>query len=274
MIEAFVKFASAVPFYGAAILCTDHPTVRQIAGRVLDRRVITYGLNRQADIRATNIRFDVTGSRFDVEVQKPNNQDTMVLTNIVLPMPGEHNVLNALAAIAIALELKITPQDILKALASFEGVKRRFTLTGTYQNIRIIDDYAHHPVEIMATLKAARQAVGEGKIMAVLQPHRYSRLKDLFDSFAGALHDADSVYISDVYAAGEEKIEDYDSHKLMNAIIAHGHKNVHYLADFNDLTHIIPQNCQSGDIVLMMGAGTITYVANELPDKLAQQEAA
>ncbi len=274
MVDAFVKFASNVPFYGAAILCTDHPVVRQIAGKVPERRVITYGFNVQADIRAVNIRFNVTGSVFDIEIQMPNQADKIIMSDVVLPMPGEHNILNSLAAIAVALELKISTKDIIKALSQFEGVKRRFTLVGTYHNVRIIDDYAHHPTEIMATLKAARQSVGDGKVIAVLQPHRYSRLKELFNDFAGSLHNADTVYIADVYGAGETPIEDITAEKLVSAVIAHGHKDVHYLPDMNDLLKIIPEKCMTGDLVLMMGAGSITYDANSLCDRLQSQEAA
>jgi UDP-N-acetylmuramate--alanine ligase len=274
MVDAFVKFASNVPFYGAAILCTDHPVVRQIAGKVPERRVITYGFNVQADIRAVNIRFDVTGSVFDIEIQMPNQADKIMMSDVILPMPGEHNILNSLAAIAVALELKITIKDIIKALSQFEGVKRRFTLVGTYHDVRIIDDYAHHPTEIMATLKAARQSVGDGKVIAVLQPHRYSRLKELFNDFAGSLHNADTVYIADVYGAGEAPIDDVNAEKLVSAVIAHGHKDVHYLPDMNDLLKIIPKKCTTGDLVLMMGAGSITYDANSLCERLQSQEAA
>lgn len=274
MIDAFVKFASNVPFYGAAILCTDHPIVRQIAGRVPERRIVTYGFNVQADIRGVNMRFDMTGSVFDIEIQMPNNLDKIIISDVVLPMPGEHNILNALAAIAIALELKIDIHKIIKALSEFEGVKRRFTLVGTYHNVRIIDDYAHHPIEIMATLRAARQSVGEGKVIAVLQPHRYSRLKELFNDFAGALHDADTVYIADVYSAGEQPIDAINAETLVSAVIAHGHKDVYYLPNMNDLLKIIPEKCNAGDLVLMMGAGSITYDANSLCERLQSQEAA
>jgi UDP-N-acetylmuramate--alanine ligase len=274
MVDAFVKFASNVPFYGAAILCTDHPVVRQIAGKIPERRVVTYGFNVQADIRAVNMRFDVTGSCFDIEIQMPNSTDKVIISDLVIPMPGEHNILNSLAAIAVALELKIDISKIIKALSEFEGVKRRFTLVGTYNDIRIIDDYAHHPIEIMATLKAARQSVGTGKVIAVLQPHRYTRLKELFDDFAGSLHNADSVYITDVYSAGEQPIDDYNAEKLVSAVIANGHKDVHYLPSLNDLTHIIPDKCTTGDLVLMMGAGSITYDANSLCERLQAQKAA
>ena len=274
MVDAFVKFASNVPFYGAAILCTDHPVVRQIAGKVPERRIVTYGFNVQADIRAFNMRFDVTGSVFDIEIQMPNRLDKIILSDVSLPMPGEHNILNALAAVAIALELKIDTDAIIRALSEFQGVKRRFTLVGTYNNIRIIDDYAHHPTEIMATLKAARQSVGDGKVIAVLQPHRYSRLKELFVDFAGSMHNADTVYITDVYSAGENPIDDFNAEKLVSAVIANGHKDVHYLPSLNDLQSIIQNKCNSGDLVLMMGAGSITYDAQNLSERLQSQEAA
>ncbi|MFT6213126.1 MAG: UDP-N-acetylmuramate--alanine ligase [Alphaproteobacteria bacterium] len=184
-------------------------------------------------------------------------------------MPGEHNILNALAAVAVALELKIGTNQIVDALAQFEGVKRRFTLIGHHKETRIIDDYAHHPTEIMATLKAARQAVGDGKVIGVLQPHRYSRLKELFDDFAGSLHNADTVYITDVYSAGEDLLEDYTAEKLVSAIIANGHKDVHYLPDITQMTTIIPEICQGNDLVIMMGAGSISVEASKICDDLA-----
>lgn len=275
MVDAFLKFASNVPFYGAAILCTDHPVVLQIAGKVSERRVVTYGFNPQADIRAVNIRYDVTGSCFDIEIQVPNSSEKVIMSDVVIPMPGEHNILNSLAAVAVALELKIEMSAICNALSSFEGVKRRFTLVGTYKDIQIIDDYAHHPIEIMATLKAARQAVGDtGRVIAVLQPHRYSRLKGLFDDFAISLHNADTVYITDVYSAGEEPIGDYNSEKLVSAVFANGHKDVNYLPNLDELENIIPIKCRAGDLVLMMGAGSITYTANNLCGKLQSQRAA
>jgi UDP-N-acetylmuramate--alanine ligase len=264
MIDAFIKFAANVPFYGVAILCTDHPTVRQIAGKITERRIITYGFNVQADIRATNLRFDVAGSLFDIEIQMQNKIDKVILNNVYLPMPGEHNILNALAAVAVALKLKISTDKIVDALGKFEGVKRRFTLIGHYKNIRIIDDYAHHPTEIIATLKAARQAVGNGKVIAVLQPHRYSRLKELFNDFAGALHNADMVYITPVYSAGEALIEGFNSEQLVLAIIANGHKDVHYLADIMQMTTIIPEIAKENDLVIMMGAGSISTDAAKI----------
>lgn len=274
MLEAFVTFATNVPFYGAAILCTDHPYVRQIAGRIHDRRFITYGTNSQADLRAVNIRSEAGGARFDVEIQKPNTEEKHLISDLFLPMPGEHNVLNALAAIAIATELGMSYEDVVTGLSSFEGVKRRFTQVGTYNNMRIIDDYAHHPIEITATLKAARQTVGSGKIMAVIQPHRYSRLESLFEDFCGCVLDADLVYVSDVYAAGEKPIEGYSAENYVEAITAHGHKDAHYLPSFDDLPKIIQEKCEAGDIIIMMGAGNITLEAYKLPEKLVNIKAA
>lgn len=268
MIDAFINFASGVPFYGAAILCTDHPIVRQIAGKIPERRIVTYGTNVQADIRAVNMRFDVTGSVFDIEIQMPGSIEKVILCDVHLPMPGEHNILNALAAVAVALELKVAHSVVVKALSEFEGVKRRFTTIGTHNDVRIIDDYAHHPIEIMATLKAARQSVGQGRVIAVLQPHRYSRLHELFDDFAGALHDADIVYITDIYSAGEQPIEGCTVDSLISAVIANGHKDVNYLADIQDLKEIFPEKFQPNDLVVMMGAGSISVEAAKLVSSL------
>ena len=274
MIDAFATFASNVPFYGAAILCTDHPQVRQIAGRIHDRRFVTYGTNAQADIRAVNIQTQANGSRFDVEIQRLGNTEKQIIADIFLPMTGEHNVLNTLAAICVALEVGISHQDIITSIGQFSGVKRRFTLAGTYNDIRIIDDYAHHPIEIAATLRAARQAAGTGKVIAVLQPHRYSRLSNLFTDFSGCLLEADMVYVADIYAAGEQPIENITSEKFVDAIIAHGHKDAHYLQSFDALPDIIHNRCHAGDIVLMMGAGNITNYAYALGEQLNKQKVA
>lgn len=274
ILEAFFTFATNVPFYGAAILCTDHPAVRQITGRIHDRRFITYGFNSQADIRAVNIRPSITGSHYDIEIQRPNEAEKHILLDVFLPMPGEHNVLNSLAAVAVAVQLGIDAHKIISALGAFEGVKRRFTQTGIYNNIRIIDDYAHHPVEIMATLRAARQAVGSGRVFAVIQPHRYSRLHSLFEDFCGCLLDADAVYITDVYAAGEVPIHNVNTEKYLEGVIAHGHKDAHYLQSLDDLPHIIKERCVAGDIVILMGAGSISMTAQNLPHLLSGDKAA
>lgn len=273
MIEAFVNFASNVPFYGAAVLCSDHPQVRQIAGRLQDKPFITYGFNAQADIRAISLHTDVSGSHFDIEVNRTGDTEKTIIKDVFLPATGEHNVLNSLATVCVALELGISYEDIRGGLASFAGVKRRFTLTGSYNDIRIIDDYAHHPIEIMATLKAARQSVGEtGKILAVIQPHRYSRLSNLFEDFSTCLNDADMVYITDIYSAGEQPIENITPERYVESVIAHGHKDAHYLTSFDNLPEIIKSRCSAGDIVLMMGAGSITNIAQDLPKKLTEQK--
>lgn len=275
MLDAFVTFATNVPFYGAAILCTDHPAVQQIAGRIHDRRFITYGTNSQADMRAINIRSEAGGSLFDIEIQRPNSEEKHLFTDIFLPMPGHHNVLNALAAITVALELGISFAEVSEGLAGFEGVKRRFTCVGTYNDIRIIDDYAHHPIEITATLKAARQSVGNGgKIMAVIQPHRYSRLSHLFNDFCGCVLDADMVYVSDVYAAGEDPIDKIDAEHFVEAVIAHGHKDAHYLPDFAALPDLVKNRLGADDIIVLMGAGNITLEAQTLCQQLSASKAA
>jgi UDP-N-acetylmuramate--alanine ligase len=263
--EAFRTFIENVPFYGFAVLCIDHPEVQAMMGQIEDRRVITYGQSPQADVRATEIKFAETGASFNVVFKTEAGED--VLKDVRFPMPGGHNVMNALASIAVAKEMGMDPKDIRKALASFEGVKRRFTKTGTGNGITVIDDYGHHPVEISSVLKAARSATA-GRVIAVVQPHRYSRVADLFDDFCTCFNDADTVVVSDIYAAGEAPLEGINQLALIDGLRAHGHKHVLPLDCEGNLAEVIFQEAEPGDMVICLGAGTITNWANALPSQL------
>lgn len=259
IVEGFRTFIKQLPFYGLAVLCNDHPVVARLAKEITDRRIVTYALKTDADLRATNLRFTPEGTRFDVGDLK----------DLLLPMPGVHNVQNALSAIAVAQELQFGEDVIRSALANFSGVKRRFTKTGEAKGITIIDDYGHHPKEIQATLAAARTIQRtEGKIIAVAQPHRYSRLSTLFDGFCNCFTDADTVIITEVYSAGETPIEGYNRETLVAGIKKTGHKNVHPLKAREDLAALIAQNAKAGDMVVCLGAGSISNWAYQLPEEL------
>jgi len=267
---AFQTFLTNLPFYGFAVLCTDHPEVQALAARITDRRIITYGTNPQADIRASNIRSGAEGEKFDVEISE--REGSYAIKDILLPMHGHHNVRNALAAIAIASELKLSSEVIVRALKNFNGVKRRFTKTGVGLGITVIDDYGHHPVEIAATLRAARaaQSEGKGKVIAVVQPHRYTRVRDLFDDFCTCFNDADTVIVADIYSAGEEPIEDITAEKLIEGLQAAGHKHVLKLESPEQLAKTVASVGVSGDMVVCMGAGSITKWAYALPEQLSR----
>jgi UDP-N-acetylmuramate--alanine ligase len=266
--DGFEAFVSNIPFYGAFVACIDHPEVQSLVGRVTDRRVVTYGTSRQADIRAENVAYVDGHMRFDVALRDGERQDGMLI-----PMPGEHNVLNALAAIAAARELKIGFDDIRSGLGAFNGVRRRFTRVGTWNGATIIDDYGHHPVEIAAVLKAARAAT-KGAVIAIHQPHRYSRLHDLFDQFCGCFNDADVVAITDVYSAGEEPIEGVSRDALVGGLRAHGHRAAHALRAPDGLAEFVVRHARPGDLVVCLGAGSISAWANALPGELAGRSAA
>ncbi len=268
---AFDTYVENIPFYGFGVLCTDHPEVQAMVARVSDRRLITYGFNAQADMRALNLQPDANGVRFDVIVRDRNMAQDRVIEGIYLPMAGNHNVSNALAAITVAIELGATDDQIRDSLNEFGGVKRRFTPAGEANGVRIIDDYAHHPVEITACLKAARDMQAEKRIIAVAQPHRYSRLQDLFDDFSKCFREADIALITPVFAAGEDPIPGVDHDALVKSIASHGHKNVHALASLEDLPATIRKLAQSGDMVVCMGAGSISAHANKLAEKLSGQ---
>ena len=265
--DAFLTFASNIPFYGLAVCCIDHAEVQALIGKIDDRRVVTYGLSRQADIRAENIVWENGTGRFDVVVREGEGQRR--IEGLTLPMPGEHNVQNALAAIAVALELKIGDAAIARSMAAFRGVKRRFTRVGEWNGVVVIDDYGHHPVEIAAVLKAARAAT-RGRLIAVHQPHRYSRLHDLFEEFCAAFNDADLVAITDVYAAGESPIPGISRDALVGGLRGHGHRAVRAIEGPEGLTDLVRAEAQPGDMVVCLGAGTITAWANGLPEALAR----
>ncbi len=265
--RAFDTFVENIPFYGFAVLCIDHPEVQSMIGRVSDRRLITYGYGPQADVRAVNVRFEGGISHFDVQLSDRVKGGSRTLAGLTLPMPGEHNVQNSLSAIAVARELGVPDVTVREALAQFEGVKRRFTKTGVWNGVTIIDDYAHHPVEILSALKAARQ-VAMGRVIAVVQPHRYSRLKDLFKEFSTCMHGADTVVVSDVYPAGEQPLAGVSRDALVDSMRAHGHRNVVALQSPEELAKVISEIEKPGDYVVCMGAGTITNWANLLPSQL------
>ncbi len=267
--DAFEAFVTNIPFYGLAVMCIDHPEVQALLPRLTDRRVVTYGTSRQADVRAVNLRSEAAGTVFDVEISAHagGGDEPSTVRDLSLPMPGNHNVLNACAAIASALDVGVSVDQIRSGLASFGGVKRRFTHTGTVAGITVIDDYGHHPVEITAVLRAARQAA-EGRVIAVVQPHRYSRLHALFDDFCTCFNDADTVLVADVYPAGERPIEGVHSRSLVEGLRAFGHKDAHVLDGPAALAARIAELATAGDMVVCLGAGDITAWANALPGQL------
>ncbi len=271
--DAFVTFVGNIPFYGIGVLCLDHPEVQAMIPKVSDRRLVTYGRSLQADVRAVNLRFDGDGARFDIEFKERVSRQRNRYIDVVLPLLGEHNVLNSLAVAAIAWELDIDEASFRRALQGFEGVKRRFTKTGTANGVTIIDDYGHHPVEIAAVLRAARQAC-KGKVIAVMQPHRYTRLRDLFEEFCSCFNEADKVVIADVYAAGEAPIAGIDRQHFVEGLRARGHRNVKELETPESLAPLIAEIASAGDYVICLGAGSITQWAHALPAQLEAQRGA
>jgi len=263
--QGFYDFVSNIPFYGLAVCCTDHPEVQNLVGRISDRRVVTFGFNAQSDVRAVNLTYRKGVAHFDVALQA----EGQVIEGCTLPMPGDHNVSNALAAVAVARHLGMTKAQIRAALAKFGGVNRRFTKVGEVNGVTVIDDYGHHPVEIAAVLKAARQA-SEGRVIAVHQPHRYSRLSSLFEDFCACFNEADVVGIAEVFAAGEELIPGATRDDLVRGLIGHGHRNAQALETEADLVKLIKDSARSGDIVVCLGAGTISAWAHNLPTRLAE----
>ena len=268
---AFDRFVENTPFYGFGVVCLDHPEVQALVGRITDRRLITYGLNPQADVRAERIETGPEGSVFDVSFRQ-DRQEVARIERVRLAMPGEHNVLNATAAAIVARELGVTDDQIRDGFARFEGVGRRFSEAGRWNGVRIIDDYGHHPVEIAAALKAARD-VSEGRVIAVMQPHRYSRLSGLFQEFAGCFNDADTVFVSEVYAAGEAPIDGADAESLAGAVSRAGHRDARTLGPWDELPDRIREAAQPGDLVIFLGAGDVTRHANGLADALARAAA-
>ena len=261
--DGFHDFVSNIPFYGLAVCCTDHPEVQTLVGRVTDRRIVTYGFNAQADVRAINLHYVKGIAKFDIALQTEDR----VIEGCSLPMPGDHNVSNALAAVAVSHHLGMSDDDIRSALENFKGVNRRFTKVGEVNGVTIIDDYGHHPVEIAAVLKAARQAC-EGRVIAVHQPHRYTRLHSLFEDFCGCFHEADVVGIADVYAAGEDPIPGASRDDLVAGLTRHGHRHAVVIEEQDDLTKLVKAEARPGDMVVCLGAGTISTWSRELAARL------
>lgn len=265
--DAFRHFVENLPFYGFAVMCIDHPVVQTLVGKIEDRQIITYGENPQADVRFVDLTPMGGGSKFKVAFRDRKTGALHEIADLMLPMPGRHNASNATAAIAVARELGVSDDAIRKAIAGFGGVKRRFTKTGEWNGITVIDDYGHHPVEIAAVLKAARESTN-GKIVAVVQPHRYTRLQSLFEEFCTCFNDADAVVVADVYAAGEAPIDGIDRDHFVAGLRAHGHREVIPLPAAAELAGIVKGLANSGDLVVCLGAGNITQWAYALPDQL------
>ena len=268
---AYQTFVENVPFYGFAVMCTDHPVVQELVGRIEDRRLITYGENPQADVRLAALDHANGSSRFSIVFRDRAGADIHAIDGLTLPMPGRHNALNATAAIAVARELGMSDALIRKALAGFGGVKRRFTKTGVWNGVTVIDDYGHHPVEIAAVLRAAREST-KGQVIAVMQPHRYTRLQSLFESFCACFNDADTVIVAPVYPAGEQPIVGIDRDSLIAGLRARGHRHVLALEGAADLAGLVRGLAHPGDYVVCLGAGSITQWAYALPGELAAEK--
>jgi UDP-N-acetylmuramate--alanine ligase len=268
--KGFDTFVENLPFYGFAVLCADHPEVQALASRIPDRRRITYGFNPQSDLWAVNVRSEAEGSTYDLVLRARGEADETRWVGLKLPMAGRHNVQNSLAAIAVARELGGSEDQIRAALSKFGGVKRRFTPVGEFGKVRVIDDYGHHPVEIAAVLRAARDVQGRDKrVIAVVQPHRYTRLRDLFEQFSTCFNDADHVIVAPVYAAGEQPIDGISHESLMKGLINHGHRSVQVIDGWNGLAKAVKAEIRSGDeMVVCLGAGDITAAAASLADEL------
>ena len=268
--EAFLSFVERVPFYGFAALCIDHPEVQALYGKVADRRVVTYGFSPQADVRALPPVPDADGEVFDVAIRARNGEGERRLERVRLSLPGHHNVANALAAIAVARELGIDDAVVRHALSGLEGVKRRFTRTGTVDGVAVVDDYGHHPVEIRAVLRTAR-ARTHGRVVAVVQPHRFTRLRSLFEDFCTCFNDADSVLVAPVHAAGEAPIPGVDRDALVEGIRRHGHRDARAVDGLEDLVPLVGEVARPGDLVVCLGAGSVTQWAQALPGRLAER---
>jgi UDP-N-acetylmuramate--alanine ligase len=275
--QAFETFVGNIPFYGFAVLCIDHPVVQGIVARLSERRILTYGMSPQADIRATNIRLGPDGSHYDAVIADRVTGQERTLAGLFMPMFGEHNVQNSLTVLAVAEEMGLGDEVVRATLRDFKGVRRRFTKTGEWNGVTIIDDYGHHPVEIAAVLKAARAIILRdekgGRVIAIVQPHRYTRLAHLFDGFCTCFNDADLVLVADVYAAGETPIAGASRDALVAGISAHGHRNARTLSGPDELAPLLRLLARPDDIVVCLGAGSITNWANSLPDDLAKLDA-
>jgi UDP-N-acetylmuramate--alanine ligase len=266
--DAFCAFVENVPFYGFSVMCTDHPVVQTLVGRIEDRRVVTYGENPQADVRLVDLSHAGGTSLFTVVVRDRTGQSVHEIGKIALPMPGRHNALNATAAIAVGRELNIGDDVIRNALGNFGGVRRRFTRTGIWNGVAIVDDYAHHPVEIAAVLRAAREST-KGQVIAIVQPHRFTRLAALFEQFCACFNDADAVIVAHVYPAGEAPISGADRDSLVAGLRTHGHRRVVALDEPEQLATLVAGMAEPGDYVVCLGAGSITQWAYALPGELA-----
>ncbi len=266
--KAFINFVENVPFYGFAVMCLDHPEVQALVGEIEDRHVITYGTNPQADVRLVDLDTSNGSTHFNIVIRERMSGEERRIDDLVLPMPGQHNALNATAAIAVADQLNISPDSIRSGLAKFAGVKRRFTKTGTVAGVTVIDDYGHHPVEIASVLRAARQSTRRD-VIAVVQPHRYSRLRDLMDEFATCFNNADTVLVAPVYPAGEQPIEGINHEELVNRMRARGHRDARVISGPEDLAPVLKDRVADGDYVVCLGAGSITQWAAALPGDLA-----
>jgi len=264
---AFESFVGNIPFYGFAALCVDHPVVQRMIPKLAERRVVTYGFSPQADVRAVNVEIGRDGARYDAVLVDRLSETSRTITGLRLPMLGEHNVQNSLAAVAVAEEMGFPDEVVRTALAGFKGVKRRFTKTGESRGITVIDDYGHHPVEIAAVLRAARAATS-GAVIAVMQPHRYTRVANLFDEFCTCFNDADVVVVADIYAAGETPIEGINRDALVAGLRSRGHRAVQALEGPKQLGPLVKGLAKSGDYVVCLGAGSITYWAQALPGEL------
>ena len=269
--DAFVEFIENVPFYGLAVLCVDHPEVQNLLSRIRDRRVVTYGFSALADVRADNVSPAPGGTRFDAVILERDGE-RRTIENVFVPMPGRHNVQNALAAIAVAIEMGIGDDAIVGGFERFDGVKRRFTKVGEADGAIVIDDYAHHPTEIRAVLGAAREGA-EGRVIAVMQPHRYTRLEGLMEDFQNAFNDADVVFVAPVYPAGEDPIDGVDSAALVEGIRSRGHRMARTVADQKELCRELRDLAADGDMIICMGAGDITKWAAALPKGIAEARA-
>lgn len=265
--KAFRDFVENVPFYGFGVCCIDHPEVQAMVSKITDRRVVTYGENRQSDVRFSNLEIDGPKSRFDVDIRDRKSGETIHIAGLELPMAGKHNVANATAAIAVAYQLGVDAEGIRKGISAFSGVKRRFTHTGSWNGVEIFDDYAHHPVEITAVLGAARAAT-KGKVIAIKQPHRFTRLESLFGDFCSCFNDADVVLVAPVYRAGETPIEGIDEHGLVRGLKSAGHRNASAIKGPEEIAAKVAAIAEPGDFVVFLGAGDITKWAYELPKEL------
>lgn len=264
---AFKTFIENVPFYGFAAMCIDHPEVQSLIGKIIDRRIVTYGFSPQAKVRGKNVSFSEGSAVFDVEITNRYDDTITTFDKIEMPMPGRHNVLNALAAIAVSHELGIEDEVIRRTFSKFSGVKRRFTLVDKVDDITIVDDYAHHPVEIASVLSAAREAYN-GKVIAIMQPHRYTRLESLFDEFCACFNDADTVIVSPVFEAGEKPIKGADQEALINGLQSFGHRDVLKINGPEDIAGVISDIAVKGDLVIFLGAGSVSQWAYDLPETL------